>query len=101
SMPISDGRGVSEVSLRVTIGDFSKTRSYKTGSKNNVRTVEVNSPPITTEARGRWTSAPVDVDTAIGRKPKLATHAVINTGLNLRLAPSTTASYVFSPWRRN
>ena len=37
-------------------------------------------PPITTVASGLCTSAPVPVFSAMGRKPKLATSAIINTG---------------------
>jgi hypothetical protein len=44
--------------------------------------VEVARPPITTLASGRCTSAPVEVEIAIGTKPKLATNAVIKTGLS-------------------
>jgi len=47
---------------------------------------------MTTEASGRCTSAPVEVETAMGKKPKLATQAVISTGRSLRLAPAITAS---------
>ena len=39
-------------------------------------------PPITTVAKGRWTSAPVPVAKAIGIKPREATNAVIKTGRN-------------------
>ena len=46
-------------------------------------------PPITTVAKGLCTSAPVPTLSAIGMKPKLATSAVINTGRNLVMAPST------------
>ncbi len=40
----------------------------------------MTSPPITTVASGRWTSAPAVVDKAIGTNPRLATRAVIDTG---------------------
>lgn len=56
---------------------------YNDGSTTRVRRVDVTSPPMTTVASGRWTSAPAVVDSAIGRNPKLATEAVINTGLSL------------------
>jgi len=59
--------------------------------------VELASPPITTLASGRCTSAPVDVENAIGISPKLATNAMINTGRSLRLAPLRTAWRVASP----
>ena len=50
------------------------------------------SPPITTVASGRWTSAPEPCDSAIGMKPRLATRAVVMTGRSLTSAPSRTAS---------
>ena len=37
------------------------------GTRNSVSSVELNSPPITTLASGRWTSAPVEVANAIGK----------------------------------
>ena len=40
----------------------------------------VKSPPITTVANGRCTSAPADVETAIGKKPSIAAVAVSNIG---------------------
>ena len=42
--------------------------------------VEVTSPPITTVARGRWTSDPMPVESSRGINPRLATVAVIITG---------------------
>ncbi len=56
-------------------------------------------PPITTVASGRCTSAPTPVLNAIGTKPRLATRAVISTGLNRCCAPSNTASFNGSPSR--
>ena len=61
---------------------------YSKGSTNNVNAVAEINPPITTVANGFCTSAPALVLNAIGKKPKLATDAVINTGLSLVLAPS-------------
>ena len=52
-----------------------------------VRKVAVINPPITTVARGRCTSAPPDVEIAIGKNPKEATAAVIITGRNLTFVP--------------
>ena len=49
--------------------------------------VDVTSPPMTTVARGRWTSAPALVASAIGTNPKEATIAVINTGRSRVFAP--------------
>ena len=47
---------------------------------------------MTTVARGRWTSAPVPVASAMGRKPSEATSAVINTGRRRVRALSRMAS---------
>ena len=63
---------------------------YSNGSTNSVRKVAVINPPITTVANGFCTSAPALLLNAIGKKPKLATVAVINTGLNLIFVPSIT-----------
>ena len=63
---------------------------YKTGKTIKVRMVEVINPPITTVAKGRCTSAPAEVDKAMGRKPIEATEAVIITGLNLMFTPINT-----------
>src|SRR5262245_55402976 len=69
-----------------------ENHGYTTGSTSRVSNVDVTNPPITTVASGRCTSAPADVASAIGTKPRLATNAVIRTGRNLALAPSITAS---------
>ena len=52
------------------------------GITSDVSRVEVISPPMTTVASGRCISAPSLVDNAIGKKPRLATKAVIRTGRN-------------------
>ena len=65
---------------------------YKTGNTISVNAVAVINPPITTVANGRCTSAPDEFDNAIGKKPKAATVAVINTGLNLTRVPLMTRS---------
>ena len=49
-------------------------------------------PPMTTVARGRCTSAPVPVASAIGTKPSEATSAVIKTGRKRVSDPSVMAS---------
>ena len=54
---------------------------YRIGNTSKVSRVAVISPPITTVASGRCTSAPAPVLIAIGKKPSEATEAVINTGL--------------------
>lgn len=58
-------------------------RENSVGSTNSVRRVEETSPPMTTVASGRWTSAPTPVFTAIGMNPRLATRAVMSTGRSL------------------
>ncbi len=45
-----------------------------------VKNVADTKPPITTVAKGRCTSAPSELEMAIGKNPKEATNAVINTG---------------------
>jgi len=57
----------------------------------------VSSPPMTTVASGRCTSAPAPVEIAIGMKPRLATRAVITTGRRRVAAPSRTASSISFP----
>ena len=54
-------------------------------------------PPITTVAKGRWTSAPVPVAKAIGTNPREATKAVIKTGLNRMSDPCRIASSSGTP----
>src|SRR5690606_39573331 len=66
---------------------FINTR-YNRGNTNNVNAVAEINPPIITVAKGFCTSAPALVLNAIGKKPKLATDAVIKTGLSLVFAPS-------------
>jgi hypothetical protein len=66
-----------------------------------VSIVELTRPPITTLASGLCTSAPVEVESAIGIKPKLATNAVINTGRRQRRAPAITALPNADPASRN
>src|SRR5690554_7594574 len=60
----------------------SKT-AYKTGSTIKVSIVAVIKPPTTTVARGLWTSAPAEVERAIGRNPNAAADAVNKTGLKI------------------
>ena len=54
-------------------------------------------PPITTVASGCWISAPALVAIAIGRKPRLATSAVISTGRMRTSAVVIAASRGVSP----
>ena len=60
------------------------------GKTNNVSNVATSKPPITTVASGLCTSAPAPLLNAIGRKPRDATNAVINTGRNLTFVPDIT-----------
>lgn len=74
---------------------------YNIGRTNNVSNVAVTSPPITTVANGRCTSDPGPVLTAIGMKPKLATKAVMSTGLKRLAAPLTVDNFRPIPLPRN
>lgn len=78
---------------------FSNIHSYKTGKNINVSNVNVINPPITTVANGLCTSESIDADKAIGKKPKLATQAVMSTGRRRRRALAKTASIVAAPPR--
>ncbi len=53
------------------------SHKYSVGNTQSVNSVLVMTPPITTVANGRCTSAPADVLVAIGTNPTLATKAVI------------------------
>ena len=64
---------------------------YNAGSTKRVNSVDEIIPPITTVASGRCTSAPVPVFKAIGKKPRLATRAVIMIGRRRISAPSMIA----------
>jgi hypothetical protein len=59
--------------------DFKDERALWHRLLNATSPDEVKAACDETLARGRSTSAPVDVETAIGMKPKLATKAVIST----------------------
>lgn len=63
------------------------------GSTKRVSKVAVINPPITTVANGRCTSAPAPWLSAIGRKPREATEAVINTGLSLIFVPFSIRAF--------
>ncbi len=52
---------------------------------------------MTTVASGRCTSAPEFVESAIGRKPRLATVAVISTGRSRVIAACRAAAAAASP----
>ena len=60
-----------------------------------VSIVEVISPPMTTVANGRCTSAPAPDEIAIGRKPMAAAAAVSITGLKRSDVPFFTSSSIF------
>ena len=80
------GRGVLAGGAIGLVAPFS-LRAYSTGSTSSVSSVAVTRPPITTVARGRCTSAPAEVASAIGRKPREATVAVISTGRSRTSVP--------------
>src|ERR1019366_1119545 len=65
------------------MAELLSNNKYRQGSTNRVNKVAVTSPPITTVAKGRCTSAPAPLLNAIGRNPSEATAAVIDTGRNL------------------
>lgn len=75
--------------------------AYSTGSTSRVSIVEETTPPITTVAKGRCTSAPIPVLSAIGMKPKLATIAVISTGRSRCSAAFWIASISGTPDSRS
>ena len=70
----------------------------KIGKTNKVKNVAINKPPMTTVAKGLWTSAPAPLLNAIGKKPNEATNAVINTGLSLSLVAFITISVNAPVW---
>ena len=53
---------------------------YITGMKKSVNSVPTNKPPKRTIAIGRIISAPLAVDTAIGRYPRIDVKEVIRIG---------------------
>ena len=56
-----------------------------------------SSPPITTVASGRWTSAPAPWEKAMGTNPRLATSPVIRIGRNRAMEARKTASRPATP----
>src|SRR3989304_7948665 len=65
--------------------------AYSNGSNRSVRIVDVIRPPITTVANGRWTSAPVPCESAIGRAPSAPGTARLGTGRGRGGGPSRAA----------
>ena len=63
--------------------------------------VDEITPPMTTVASGRCTSAPTPVLSAIGTKPSAATAAVMSTGRSRESAASRIASSSGSPRARS
>ncbi len=59
-----------------------------------VSIVEVISPPITTVANGFCTSAPAEVESAIGKKPIMVDEAVNNTGRKRSFVPRIKRSFM-------
>jgi len=72
-------------------------RIYRTRNTSSDITIAPITPPMTTVASGRWTSAPTPVLNAIGRKPKLATSVVMSTGRRRVSAARSTAWSSDSP----
>lgn len=58
------------------------------GKRSKVKIVDEKIPPVTTVASGLCTSAPIPVENIIGRKPNMATRAVMITGLSLDFVAS-------------
>ena len=67
---------------------------YTVGNTKRVNAVDVTSPPITTVAKGRCTSAPAPEDNAIGTKPRLATSAVMSTGRRRVCRTCTVSAWI-------
>ena len=59
--------------------------------------MDAASPPITTAASGRWTSAPELVAKLMGMNPRLATSAVVNTRRSRTSAPRSADSLAEKP----
>ena len=80
-------------------GDLNST--YRTRSTSSDMTIALTTPPMTTVASGRCTSAPTPVLNAIGTKPRLATSVVISTGRSRVSAAWFTASSSGRPFCRS
>jgi hypothetical protein len=52
---------------------------YRVGNTINVNIVAETKPPMMTMASGRCVSEPMPCDSAIGKRPSMASSAVINT----------------------
>ena len=74
---------------------------YSTRRTSNDMTVPLITPPMTTVANGRWTSAPMPVFNAMGRKPRAATNVVMSTGRRRVIAACSTASSRPAPRARS
>lgn len=70
---------------------------YRTDNTISVSKVDEIMPPMTTVASGFCTSAPIRVESIIGKKPKMSTSAVMRTGLNRTNDPVRTISWVLIP----
>ena len=79
----------------LNLNSFSSKIEYKTGKTINVNTVEVTKPPITTVANGFCTSAPAEVEIAIGKNPNAAAEAVSNTGRKRSRVPISILRFKF------
>ena len=70
------------------------SNAYNNGITTSVSSVAVNSPPITTVANGRCTSAPAEPDTAIGKKPSIAAVAVSKIGRMRSFVPTIILRFI-------
>ncbi|MNS85825.1 hypothetical protein D3C86_1480950 [compost metagenome] len=92
-MPVSSSNAVVTDLIIPFLGlTFELKMIYRRGRTNKVSKVAVTKPPITTVASGFCTSAPALVLMAMGRKPREATIAVINTGRKRAMVPAFTRS---------
>jgi len=66
---------------------FGSNQRNMAGNTTSVRMLDVITPPMTTVASGRCTSAPAPTEMAIGRKPRASVVAVISTGRRRSMAP--------------
>ena len=76
------------------LNSFESKTLNRIGNTIKVNTVAVKSPPITTVAKGRCTSAPADDEIAIGKKPKAAAAAVNKTGRKRSVVPFKIKAFI-------
>ena len=109
-MPSGGAAGVASAGLarglrlrprRSVLASCRAAQAYKVGSTSSVSKVAETSPPITTTASGRWVSAPMACDSAIGSSPSIASNAVIRTVRSRVKLPCSTASISGMPDSRS